>query len=121
MEGTLFITTNDSDYLLDVGDIQFVPDPTVTKGIPVISDSYDPQMDIFRASYINSDIGYVESDAGDVWVLGNIDDTNIDQEEIFGGNSVAHVRVTLKNIHGAAGGYFVSANFYAEIDDIEKI
>ncbi|MBD5384357.1 MAG: hypothetical protein HDR72_05100, partial [Ruminococcaceae bacterium] len=107
LEGTLFITTNDSDYLLDVGDIQFVPDPTVTKGIPVISDSYDPQMDIFRASYINSDIGYVESDAGDVWVLGNIDDTNIDQEEIFGGNSVAHVRVTLKNIHGAAGGYFV--------------
>lgn len=32
---------------------------------PVISAKYDPQMDIFRASYINGDIGYVESDIGD--------------------------------------------------------
>lgn len=120
LEGTLFITTNDSDYVLDVGDIQFVPDPTVTKGIPVISAEYDPQLDIFRASYINSDIGYVESDIGDYcWVLGNINDTDIDRDEIFGGSSVAHVRVTLKNIRGAVGSPFT--NFCAEIEDIEKI
>lgn len=122
LEGLLFITTNDRDYFVDAGTIELIPDPTVTKGIPVISAEYDPQVDILRASYINSDIGYVESDIGGIWVLDHIDETDIDQDEIFGGNSLAHVRVTLKNIHGLSEGeYFVHANFYAEIDDIEKI
>lgn len=123
LEGTVFITTNENDYVVDVGTIEFIPDPTVTKGIPVMSAEYDPHLDICRASYINSDIGYVESDIGGIWVLDNIDETDIDQEEIFGGNSAVRVRVTLKNIHGLAEGQGtpVHANFYAEIDDIEKI
>lgn len=116
LEGILLITTNDRDYLVGAGTIELIPDPTVTKGIPVMSN------DILRLSFINSDIGYVESDIGGLWILDNIDETDIDQGEIFGGNPVAHVRVTLKNIRGLAeNNYFAHANFYAEIDDIEKI
>lgn len=126
MEGILSVNIQDHDYFFSAGDIEFIPDTIKTEGVPVLPFdywfTYSGLDDVYRAGFGN---GYVESDIGSSWLLGNIrDNDDIVTDEIMGGGDAARVKITLKNIRGLVYNDPISfpyVHFYAEIEDVEKI
>lgn len=120
LEGVLFVSIHD-DYLNSTGSIMFVPDPAKTDGIPAMSYNYWfgwEEDEILRAGFPR---GYVQSDIGSEWQLGNINDYNLPIEGLTNG-STAQVRVTLSNIVGTVENTFpLYTQFTANIVDIEEI
>ncbi len=116
LEGMLWAVKRD-DYLLKTNDLSFMPDPTKTNGIPACKRQLDPSGGL--QSMMSSDGNYVLSDIGTNWIVGTIDD--IDMDEIFGEKDLVRVKITLTNVKW---GGIVSVDlpaFYAEIVDIERI
>lgn len=128
MEGVLYVNIQNHDYMFSAGDVMFIPDPTKTDGIPAMSYNYWFERDrdeIFRAGLPSKQVGYpggyVESDIGEEWSLGNIEDINLPIPGITNGSN-AKVRITLNNIVGTVENTFpLYTQFTANIVDIEEI
>ena len=123
LEGVLRLYRSGVDYIIEDGDLLFIPDTTKAAGIPVISSDYKRITEVCRASYLIDDkFLYIASDIGpDGWMLGKIDDAPIDEQAIFGKNTAAKVKITLKNIEARCPAFFETTLIYAEIADVELI
>lgn len=122
LDGVLFITTNPNDYFTGggAGWLEFFPD-TSKATVPVFSTFYDGEEDVKIRNYL--DKYYVESDFGAFpWLVGHIDEGDVDRPSIFGDEGAAMVRVTLKNLNVySCDAPFTTNEFRGEIVDIERI
>lgn len=119
LEGLLFAVNNNNDYLVEMGDLTFTPDPTKTNGIPdcIVELNTNTNYVISRMMYSGGD--YVLTDGGTAWIIGTVDD--IDKDYIFGDDELVRAKVTLTNVkYGGILSVDLPA-FYAEIVDVERI
>ncbi|MCM1167028.1 MAG: hypothetical protein NC299_15165, partial [Lachnospiraceae bacterium] len=127
LEGILFATTNPNDYASKVGDLNFIPDPTKTEGIPVVRLDHDKNEDWYNLNRcLCSDAEYIESDASPTWYIGNINDDGFDESSVFGSEELVRVKTVLQNVKlevfdEITGGGIGGCKITAEIADIERI
>ena len=119
LEGLLFAVNNNNDYLVEMDDLTFTPDPTKTNGIPDCIVELNTSTNYVISRMMYSDGDYVLTDGGAAWIIGTIDD--IDKDYIFGDDELVRVKVTLTNVkYGGILSVDLPA-FYAEIVDIERV
>lgn len=115
MEGIIYLVQQDHDYIIFARDLEFFPDCNQNAYIP--GGISEP-----RYTMVRDDSGnWLGIRTGcEAYFLGNIDDTDVDEREIFGDSTFAKVRVTVKNIViNRAEDY--DSRPKAEIADIELI
>lgn len=89
MEGVLYLEKEDHDYIFRARDLMFYPDCVENSSIPTCGDEI--------TICVFSGMQGVSCD-GNPYFLGNIDDVDVNEREIFGDNEVVKVKVTVENI-----------------------
>lgn len=89
MEGVLYLETEDHDYIYKARDLMFYPNSIENPFIPTMGEEI--------TTVVFSGLQGVSFD-GNPYFLGNIDDTDINEQEIFGGNKIVKVKITVENI-----------------------
>lgn len=115
MEGTLFVQQKDNDYFWTARDLTFYPDSNKNPYIPMWTGNDDCVQ-----SQLSENGDCVRADC--TFQLGNIDESIIDEDEIFDGKTAVKVKLTVDNITvGNVNGLGMCQYCFGNIVDCERI
>ena len=112
MEGVLYLEKEDHDYIFRTRDLMFYPDCVENGSIPTWGDEI--------TICVFSSMQGVSCD-GNPYFLGNIDDVDVNEREIFGNDEVVKVKVTVENITFGPKKTVYDLSPQADIVSIERI